>query len=54
MAALLTRARTEGAIRPDVAADDVVHLVCGIAHAIRAASGRPSDLYLDVLLQGLA
>ncbi|WP_066370546.1 TetR/AcrR family transcriptional regulator [Herbidospora mongoliensis] len=49
VAALLARAR----IRSDVAADDMVHLVCGIAHAIGAAPGR-SDLYLDVLIKGLA
>ncbi|GAB1818995.1 TetR/AcrR family transcriptional regulator [Herbidospora sp. RD11066] len=47
-AELLVRAR----VRADVDARDVVHLVCGVVHAIGVAPGR-SELYLDVLLQGL-
>jgi AcrR family transcriptional regulator len=52
---LLDRARQVGAIRPDLEADDVRRLLCGIEHAVRAGDdpARYAELYLGVLLEGL-
>ena len=54
---LMSRAVTSGHLRPDVAASDVVLLLCGIAHSARAAEAAPdspqSRLLLLVLLDGL-
>lgn len=52
---LLDRARTAGAVRPDVTADDLRRLMCGVQHAVR--SGESDDdtagRYLDIMVQGL-
>lgn len=57
--ALLDRARDAGAVRPDLAARDLVPLMCGIAHAVNVHGGTPADKaetahrYLDTLLAGM-
>ncbi|WP_030276714.1 TetR/AcrR family transcriptional regulator [Streptomyces sp. NRRL B-24484] len=57
--ALLDRAREAGAVRPDLAAADLVPLMCGIAHAVDVHGGAPADRadtarrYLAGLLGGL-
>ncbi|MET8546258.1 TetR/AcrR family transcriptional regulator [Kitasatospora sp. NPDC004799] len=57
--ALLDRARAAGAVRPDLAAHDLVPLMCGIAHAVNVHGGTPADRtetahrYLDTLLEGM-
>ncbi|MEV0329376.1 helix-turn-helix domain-containing protein [Micromonospora echinospora] len=54
IATLLDRARTEGAIRPDLTADDLRRLLCGLQHAVRiGATDDDADRYLDILLAGL-
>ncbi|MEW1586840.1 helix-turn-helix domain-containing protein [Micromonospora vinacea] len=50
---LLDRARTEGAIRPDLTADDLRRLLCGLQHAVRIGAVDDADRYLDILLAGL-
>ncbi|MEU2494584.1 TetR/AcrR family transcriptional regulator [Streptomyces sp. NPDC007883] len=58
-AALLDRARDAGAVRRDLAAADLVPLMCGIAHAVNVHGGTPADRidtahrYLATLLEGL-
>ncbi|QJS13986.1 TetR/AcrR family transcriptional regulator [Streptomyces argyrophyllae] len=58
-ATLLDRARDAGAVRPDLAAADLVPLMCGIAHAVNVHDGPPADRvdtahrYLATLLSGL-
>jgi AcrR family transcriptional regulator len=58
-ATLLDRARQAGAVRPDLAADDIVPLMCGIAHAVTVHGGTPADRvatarrYLTTLLEGI-
>jgi AcrR family transcriptional regulator len=57
--ALLDRAREAGAVRPDLAAADMVPLMCGIAHAAHVRGGAPGDRidaghrYLATLLEGM-
>ncbi|MFF7635933.1 TetR/AcrR family transcriptional regulator [Kitasatospora sp. NPDC008050] len=57
--ALLDRARDTGAVRPDLAATDLVPLMCGIAYAVNVHGGTPTDRidtahrYLATLLEGL-
>ncbi|WP_055585613.1 TetR/AcrR family transcriptional regulator [Peterkaempfera griseoplana] len=57
--ALLDRARDAGAVRSDVAAGDLVPLMCGIAHAVNVHGGAPADRiaaahrYLAMLLEGM-
>jgi AcrR family transcriptional regulator len=57
--ALLDRARDAGAVRPDLAAADLVPLMCGIAHAVNVHGGTPADRiaagqrYLTTLLEGM-
>ncbi|MEF2529020.1 MULTISPECIES: TetR/AcrR family transcriptional regulator [Streptomyces] len=57
--ALLDRARDAGAVRRDVAAADLVPLMCGIAYAVNVHGGTPADRidtahrYLATLLEGL-
>jgi AcrR family transcriptional regulator len=57
LAQLMTRAVASGELRPEVAAADVVMLLCGIAHAARAVDAAPdspkSQLLLRVMLDGL-
>lgn len=56
---LLERAREAGAVRPDLAAADLVPLMCGIAYAAQVHGGAPADRvatarrYLSTLLEGL-
>ena len=50
---VLARARAAGAVRPDLSADHLQHLVCGMEHAIRLGSSRDRDLILDVMLAGI-
>ncbi|MEV7807401.1 helix-turn-helix domain-containing protein [Microbispora sp. NPDC088329] len=57
--ALLERARHAGVVRPDLAATDLVPLMCGIAHAVTVHGGTPADRvgtarrYLATLLEGM-
>lgn len=57
--ALLDRAREAGAVRRDLAATDLVPLMCGIAYAVNVHGGTPADRidtahrYLATLLEGL-
>ncbi|MYV91447.1 TetR/AcrR family transcriptional regulator [Streptomyces sp. SID1034] len=57
--ALLDRARDAGAVRSDLAAADLVPLMCGIAHAVDIRGGKPADRiatahrYLATLFEGL-
>ncbi len=56
---LLERARDAGAVRPDLAAADLVPLMCGIAHAVTVHGGTPAERidtahrYLATLLEGM-
>ncbi|WKU42688.1 helix-turn-helix domain-containing protein [Streptomyces sp. VNUA116] len=56
---LLERARAAGAVRPDLAAADLVPLMCGIAYAVDVHGSAPADRidtahrYLAALLGGL-
>jgi AcrR family transcriptional regulator len=52
---LLERAREAGLIRPDITADDLRRMVCGVGHAVHSGAdgSRASRLYLEVLLNGL-
>ncbi|GHB61528.1 TetR family transcriptional regulator [Streptomyces cirratus] len=56
---LLDRARRAGAVRPGLAAADLVPLMCGIAYAVQVHGGAPDDRihtahrYLATLLGGL-
>ncbi|MBM9623891.1 TetR/AcrR family transcriptional regulator [Streptomyces zhihengii] len=58
-ATLLDRARDAGAVRADLAAADLVPLMCGIAHAVNVHGGSTADRivtahrYLATLLDGL-
>ncbi|MEV6719432.1 TetR/AcrR family transcriptional regulator [Streptomyces xanthochromogenes] len=57
--ALLDRARDAGAVRSDLAAADLVPLMCGIAHAVNIRGGKPADRiatahrYLATFFEGL-
>ncbi|MFF7712781.1 TetR/AcrR family transcriptional regulator [Streptomyces sp. NPDC087659] len=57
--ALLDRARDAGVVRRDLAAADLVPLMCGIAYAVNVHGGTPADRidtahrYLATLLEGL-
>ncbi|GGU13913.1 TetR/AcrR family transcriptional regulator [Lentzea flava] len=57
---LLARARTAGAVRPDLVDEDLVPLMCGVAYATYVHSDTPADRlptarrYLDTLLRGLS
>ncbi|MFB7252601.1 TetR/AcrR family transcriptional regulator [Streptomyces nojiriensis] len=56
---LLDRAHAAEAVRPDLAARDLVPLMCGIAHAVNVHGGTPTDKtetahrYLDTLFEGM-
>ncbi|MFK0296797.1 TetR/AcrR family transcriptional regulator [Streptomyces sp. NPDC090442] len=56
---LLDRARDTGAVRPDLAASDLVPLMCGIAHAVNVHGGTQASRigtahrYLAMLLEGM-
>jgi AcrR family transcriptional regulator len=50
---VLTRARAAGAVRPDLGAHHLQHLVCGMEHTIRLGDPRDRKLILDVMLAGI-
>ncbi|WP_212847091.1 TetR/AcrR family transcriptional regulator [Actinoplanes ianthinogenes] len=54
---VLTRARAQGAIRADLAPDDLRRLTCGIRYAVSSGSGEDAtaalDRYLEILMRGL-
>lgn len=52
---LLGRAREAGAIRPEIRADDIRRLGCGVVYAVRLGSGGRGeiDLYISVMLDGI-
>jgi AcrR family transcriptional regulator len=50
---VLARARAAGAVRPDLTADQLQHLVCGMEHAIRLGGPGDRALMLDILLAGI-
>ena len=56
---LLERAHHAGAVRPDLAAADLVPLMCGVAHAVSVHGGTLADRietahrYLATLLEGM-
>jgi AcrR family transcriptional regulator len=56
-AELVERAKAAGALRPDISADDVPSLICGLGRAVRAgAEGAPAmswERYLEIILAGL-
>src|SRR6266700_3297204 len=55
IAHLLERARAAGAIRADIATDDIRRLLCGIGQAVRLGDTDHDEIdrYLGVLLRGL-
>ena len=54
---LVERAQAAGALRPDISADDIPSLICGLGRAVRAGEeGAPTmswERYLDIILAGL-
>jgi hypothetical protein len=50
---LLGRAHAEGAIRPDVTADDLRRLMCGLQHAVQIGGDDSAGRYLEIMLHGL-
>jgi AcrR family transcriptional regulator len=50
---VVARARAAGAIRPELDATHLQHLVCGMEHAIRLGDPSDRELILDVLLAGI-
>ncbi|MBX6748229.1 MAG: helix-turn-helix transcriptional regulator [Micromonosporaceae bacterium] len=50
---VVARARAAGALRPELSAQHLQHLVCGMEHAIRLGDPRDRTLILDVLLAGI-
>ncbi len=53
---LLDRAQRAGALRDDLAAEDVPSLICGLGRATRPSDGRPTmswERYLEIILGGL-
>ena len=52
---LLDRARVAGVVRPDVTADDLRRLMCGVQHAVRSGDddGTTAGRYLDIMVRGL-
>jgi AcrR family transcriptional regulator len=55
MGELLDKARAAGVVRPDIHADDLRRLMCGVEHAVRSGAddGDRAERYLAVLLAGL-
>ncbi|MFI7026178.1 TetR/AcrR family transcriptional regulator [Micromonospora sp. NPDC049900] len=50
---LLHRARAAGAIRPEITADDLRALFCGLQHAVTVSGDADRDRYVEILLRGL-
>jgi Bacterial regulatory proteins, tetR family. len=50
---VVARARAAGAVRSDLTAEHLQHLVCGMEHAIRLGDPGDRELLLDVLLAGI-
>ncbi|MEG3637126.1 TetR/AcrR family transcriptional regulator [Micromonospora palythoicola] len=48
---LLERARGAGVIRPEITAEDVRALFCGLQRTVQV--GNDTELYLDILLRGI-
>lgn len=51
--ALLDRGVREGVVSPDLDSNDIRHLICGTAFAVRTAGRESLDSYVRVLVQGL-
>ncbi len=51
--ALLRRAQQAGAVRDDLTAERLSHLICGIEHAVRLGSADDREPLLQILLNGL-
>lgn len=54
--AVIARAQHSGDLRPDVVAEDVPALICGLGSAIRSEVERPTmswERYLEIILAGL-
>lgn len=52
-ATLLDRGVREGVVSPDLDSDDIRHLICGTAFAVRTAGRESLDSYVRVLVRGL-
>jgi AcrR family transcriptional regulator len=55
-AELVERAQAAGELRPDISADDIPSLVCGLGRAVSSTGGGPTmswERYLEILLAGL-
>ncbi|MEU5553740.1 MULTISPECIES: TetR/AcrR family transcriptional regulator [unclassified Micromonospora] len=50
---LLHRARDAGEIRPEITADDLRALFCGLQHAVTVSGDADRDRYVEILLRGL-
>ena len=53
MTDVLRRAQAQGVVRGDLGVEQVMHLICGIEHAIRLGVAADRALMLGVLLAGL-
>jgi AcrR family transcriptional regulator len=50
---LLTAARDAGGVRADLTVERLLHLVCGVEHAVRMSGTEDPAFYIDTLLAGL-
>jgi hypothetical protein len=52
---MLERARAAAVVRPEVTADDLRRLMCGVQHAVNSGDddGTTAGRYLDILVRGL-
>lgn len=52
---VLKRAHRAGVVRPEIGADDIQRLMCGVEHAVRIGGERQvfAERYLTILLDGL-
>lgn len=51
--AVFDRAAADGAVRPGLTAEHVMHLVCGVEHAVRVGAPEDREPLLEVALAGL-